>query len=126
MAIAINQVNIGGNMTRDIELITAGDTLIGKVGLAVTESKKQKDGSWGDDTQFFDITMFGKLAQRCADNLKKGDTIYVNGRLATDRWEKDGEKRMKVYVIAQDIKFLRWGKDRAKPAADSGTDESPF
>lgn len=124
MSIAINQVNIGGNMTRDIEIIKAGETSIGKTSLAITEQKKQKDGTWGKDTQFIDITMFGRLAERCAENLKKGDAIYVSGRLCTDKWQdSDGKPRTKVYAIANDVRYLRWGKDRT--AAGSAQQEEP-
>lgn len=127
MSFAMNHVMFGGNLTRDIELkTTPGGTVIGETGIAINERKKDGD-QWVDDPIFYDITLFGKLAEKCASMYKKGDSVMVIGRMKRDKWEKDGQKRQKDGVIANEVTGVRWGKDRApKPEAERGVPEPPF
>lgn len=113
----INSVSLIGHLTRDPESFSAGCNL----GLAVNERAKE-NGEWTDRASFFDITVFGKQAEACVEHLSKGSQVGVNGRLTQDRWEKDGEKRSKVKIIAFAVQFLG-GKD--KPVeSDVSADET--
>lgn len=131
MALSINQINIGGNLARDFELqFTPGGTAVGKSCVVINERKK-KGEEWVNEPIFMDFTVFGKLAERCAENLKKGDTVYVAGRLQQDTWndKNDGSLRKKLLVIANDVTFVKWGKDRqpSAPGEQQGdTNEPPF
>ena len=128
MAITINQVNLGGNLTRDIEIKqTQSDTTVATCGIAVSERKKS-GSEWVEQPIFMDVTIFGKLADRCAQYLKKGDTVFITGRLSQDTWnDKDtGAKRTKINLIAQDVVFIKWGKDRVAKTPDQAPEEAPF
>lgn len=113
----INSVTLIGNLTRDPETFAAGCNL----GLAVNERAKV-DGEWTDRPSFFDIVVFGKQGEACAEYLSKGSPVAVQGRLTQDRWQTDsGEKRSKVKVVAFAVQFLR-GKDD-NPTSESDDSE---
>jgi single-strand DNA-binding protein len=127
MSISINQVNIAGNLTRDIDVkYSQSGTAIGNTAVAVNERRKV-GGEWKDDVLFLDVTFFGKLAERCAKHLAKGDTVHVAGRLQCDKWEaEDGTHRKKYVVIANDCTFIRWGRDRQEGQPDTEASQPPF
>jgi len=63
----------------------------------------QKDGEWQEETSFFDVDLFGELAENVAESVTKGDRITVEGRLQQQSWEKDGEKQYRVVVVADEV-----------------------
>lgn len=65
-----------------------------------------KDGQKVDETYYFDVTLWGKIAETLKPYLTKGKQIAVTGRLKQDRWEKDGVKNSKVSIVAQDVQLL--------------------
>jgi len=67
----------------------------------VNKSRK-KNNEWVQEVSFFDVTAFGKLADANA-RLSKGECILVTGELKQERWEKDGQKRSAVKIIANGI-----------------------
>lgn len=96
----VNSCTVSGNLTRDIELHkTASDFVIGRASIAVERNKKVDD-EWTTETSFFDVTIFGGSAEFAARKLRKGDLVTIQGRLEQQTWEKDGEKRSKVVIIA--------------------------
>lgn len=102
-----------GNLTRDPELrFSAGGTAVAKLGLAVNHRYKKNDQNI-EEVSFFDIVVFGKQAEVCADYLTKGRNVLVEGRLRQNRWEKDGQKRSKVEVVADRVRFMGSGPGRA-------------
>lgn len=98
------QTSIVGNITRAPELrFTGAGLAVASFGVAVNRKK-------GDEevTSFFDVTAFGTLAEHVAE-LPKGCRVIVVGRLEQSTWEKDGEKRSKVAVVADEVgPSLRW------------------
>lgn len=102
----MNNVCIIGNLTKDVELrYTPQGTAVGQFSIAVNELK--------DEVSFFEVVCFGKTAENCQQYIAKGSKVGVSGRLKQDRWEKDGQKRSKVRVIAQRVEFLN--KKREEP-----------
>lgn len=77
------------------------------------------DGGAKDTTEWIDVTVWEKTATNCMKYLSKGSLVYVEGRLHTRKWEKDGEKKSKTGVVAHVVKFL----DTKKREDDSGTSE---
>jgi single-strand DNA-binding protein len=100
---SINQVAISGNLTRDPELrsLPTG-TSVCELGVAVNERVKSGD-NWVDRANFFDVTVWSGLGEWVAQNMGKGDGIAVAGRLRYESWEKDGQKRSKVKIVAESI-----------------------
>src|SRR4051812_29755948 len=104
----LNRVTLVGRLTRDPELRhTGGGDPICSIRLAVSSRSRDESGNWGDKSNFFDVTVFGRQAQTAADYLAKGRRIGVDGRLSWREWQaQDGSKRQSVEVIANDVFFL--------------------
>ena len=98
----MNSVHISGCLTRDPELIYAGDVAICKTGVAVIERKKSGD-EWIDVPHFVNVTYFGRRGELMAEKAKKGDRVYVDGRLHFSQWDTDDGKRSKLEVVAHQI-----------------------
>ena len=106
MAASINRVLLVGNLGRDPELKhTQGGTAVVEFSIAVN-SREKVDGEWADRTDWFDIRAWDSLAENCAEYLHKGSKVAVDGRLRVDRWEKEGQKRSAVRIVAQAVQFL--------------------
>ena len=108
----INRVVLTGNLTRDPELSSTGGGLsICKLGIAVNTRRKSGD-TWEEKPNFFRVTVFGRQAESCAQYLKKGRPVAIDGRLEWSQWERDGQKRESIDIIADSVQFLG-GRDDA-------------
>ena len=99
MGKSVNQVILLGRLTRDAELRTTGG------GKNVTEFSLAVDKG-NDEASFFDVVAWEKTAELVSQYTSKGSKVLVQGRLDQQSWEKDGQKRSKVVVIANDVTFL--------------------
>lgn len=105
---SINSVSISGNLTRSPELRTtqAGKSIL-NFGVAVNERRKNpQSGQWEDYANFVDCVMFGNRAEALAGMLHKGTKVCVSGSLRYSSWERDGQKRSKLEVVAQEIDIM--------------------
>lgn len=105
---SINRVNISGNLTRDPELrATSGGAQVLSFGVAVNDrAKNQQTGEWEDRPNFIECTMFGTRAEKLAQYLHKGMKVAIEGKLRYSQWEKDGQRRSKLEVIAEELEFM--------------------
>ncbi|MEM6656356.1 MAG: single-stranded DNA-binding protein [Planctomycetota bacterium] len=110
-----NRVILVGNLTRDPELryIPSG-TAVAEIGLAVNDRVKKND-QWVDETTFVDVTLWARTAEVANEYLSKGSPVLIEGRLKFDQWEKDGQKRSKLRVVADKMQMLG-----GKPGAGGG------
>lgn len=128
---SINRVFITGNLTRDSELRTtaAGMSVLG---FSVAVNDRVKDaatGEWKDRASFVDCTVFGRRADALARLLGKGQKVAVAGRLRQETWERGGQRRSKLSVVADDVELLsrRGGAAESSSADASVYDEDiPF
>ena len=65
-----------------------------------------------EDVTFADVEVWGSSAENCSKYLKKGSPVFIEGRLKFSTWEKDGEKRSKLSVVAENVQFLGSGTDQ--------------
>lgn len=106
----LNKVMLMGNMTRDPQLsYLPSQTPVVEFGLAINRRYKKQDGSQGEETCYVDCQMFGKRAETINKFFKKGEPIFVEGRLKFDQWEKDGRKQSKLRVFVENFEFLGRG-----------------
>lgn len=114
--VSINVVALCGNLTRTAEVRqTKSGMAVASFGIAVNERRKNPfSGEWEDYANFFDVTMFGKYAESVAPKLTKGTKVALNGSLRYSQWEKDGAKRSKVEVIADNVEFVTQPKQQAE------------
>jgi single-strand DNA-binding protein len=105
---SFNKVILMGNLTRDPEIRQAGTGVkVADLGLAVTESWRDKSGQTKEVTCFVDVVVWDKLAELCGQYLTKCRPVLVEGRLQMDEWKnQQGEKRSKLRVRAETVKFL--------------------
>lgn len=104
---SFNKVVLVGNLTRDpnFKSLQSG-TSVAEIGLAVTDRRKDANGNWSEEVNFFDVSIFGRNAEVARDYTRKGSPLLVEGRLKQDTWEQEGQKRSKVKVVAERIVLL--------------------
>ena len=126
---AINQVAISGNLTRDPELrVTAGGMQVLSLGVAVNDRRKNpQTGEWEDVPNFVDCTMFGTRAEAVSRYLSKGTKVAIEGKLRYSSWERDGQRRSKLEVIVDEIEFMsRRDGQTAQVAAPAPVQAEPL
>ncbi|MCF8364936.1 MAG: single-stranded DNA-binding protein [Bacteroidales bacterium] len=108
----VNRVILVGNLGKDPEIMTFENGVKrAAISVATTESYKDKEGNWVDQTEWHNVVLWRWLAEK---NLIKGDTVYIEGKLKTRSWDdKDGNKRYTTEVVADKITRLISRKDQA-------------
>jgi single-strand DNA-binding protein len=121
----VNTYICTGNLTRDPELrATPGGTSVAKLRIGVNGRRKDaQTGEWVDKPNFFDVTVWGKSGENAAKYLSKGRFVLVKGRLDWQSWEKDGQPRQRVEIIAESVTYLPSGKGDGE--GDAGGDKPP-
>lgn len=104
----LNKIMLIGNLGRDPEMnYTQNGTALTKFSLAVSRSYKTSSGEKRDETEWFNIVAWDKLAETCNQYLHKGVKVYIEGRLTQRKYtDKEGNQRTAVDVIANDMQIL--------------------
>jgi single-strand DNA-binding protein len=103
----MNQAIIIGNLSKDVTMkYLPSGSAVANFSVAVNERYKGKDGVAKDEVDFFDVTCFGTLAENCEKYVAKGSKVLIVGKLKQETWEKDGQKRSRIKIIAQTVQFL--------------------
>lgn len=101
-----NTVQLGGNLTRDIELrYTPSGTAVGNTGIAINRRYMAGDEK-KEEVTFINLVVWGKQAEVMAEHLKKGSGVFVEGRIQTRSWEKDGQKHSVTEVVVEEFQFV--------------------
>jgi single-strand DNA-binding protein len=121
---SVNKVILIGRLGRDPELKTAGGTAVCNFSIATDEyAGKGKDRR----TEWHRITVWDKIAENCVKFLKKGSAVYIDGRLQTREWEKDGVKRSSTEIVANVVQFLdsrpKGEQPSEAPTREPGSDD---
>lgn len=118
---SVNRCIFIGNVTRDIELkyLPSGDALA-NFSIACNESYKDKQGNKQEKVEYVRLSMFGKLAEIAGEYLKKGSSVYVEGRLQTREWDdKEGNKRQTTEIICDRMQMLGGRPDARQPSVQN-------
>lgn len=102
----LNRIEVIGNLTRDPELrYTPSNQSVASFAVATNRRYKDQAGNWVDSPpEYHDIVVWAALGERCNQVLKKGDRVFVSGRLQTRSWEKpDGSKGYKTEIVADTV-----------------------
>jgi len=115
----INKALVYGNLTRDPEMkaLPSGQNVT-SMSIATNRTWSDKDGKKQEETEYHNIVVFGKTAENCAKYLTKGSGVYVEGRLQTRSWEKDGVKQYRTEIVAETVQFGA-KKDSGSPATQA-------
>jgi single-strand DNA-binding protein len=115
----VNKVIIVGRLGKDPEVKTIGNgQQVARLAVATSESWVGKDGQKQERTEWHNITVWGKLAEISGKYLSKGRQVYVEGKLQTNTYEKNGEKRYATEIVGSSIQFL--GNSGGEQRQDSG------
>ncbi len=122
---SVNKVILVGNLGRDPEVrFMPNGEAVCNFSIATTENWKDKSGVKQEKTEWHNIVMYRKLAEIAGEYLKKGRPVYIEGRLQTRKWEKDGVTRYSTEIIGDNMQMLG-GKDGGSGASyDGGMDQS--
>ncbi len=102
----LNKAMIYGNLTRDPEMKALPSGMnVTSFSLATNRTYNDRDGKRQEQVEYHNIVVFGKQADTAAKYLKKGSGAYVEGRLQTRSWEKDGQKLYRTEIVADRVQF---------------------
>jgi single-strand DNA-binding protein len=118
MAEGLNRVMLLGNLGADPELrVTPGGQAVLKLRLATNESYVDRNNVRQERTEWHRVTVWGRRAEALGKILQKGDLLFVEGRLQTSSYEKNGEKRYSTEVVANNIALPGSGRPRGEGSA---------
>jgi single-strand DNA-binding protein len=127
MALQLNRVLLAGNLTRDPQVrFFANERAVASFGLAINRRYKTADGQQKEEVTFVDCEAWGRTAELVGQYLTKGRSCFIEGRLRLDSWEdkKDGQKRSKLVVVADNVQFLDSNRDRGQGGAPASGEAS--
>lgn len=102
----LNKAMIYGNLTRDPEMKALPSGMnVTSFSVATNRVYNDRDGNRQESTDFHNIVVFGRQAETVNQYLKKGSGAYVEGRLQTRSWEKDGQKMYRTEIVADRVQF---------------------
>ncbi len=118
MSTDLNQCQFIGRLGKDVETrYTQSGLAVASFSIACGWKTKDKEG-----TEWVNITAFDKLAEICAQYLKKGSQVFIQGRMTTEKYEKDGSTRYNTKIIADKMQMLSAKSDgNTDSRADQGT-----
>ena len=125
---SLNKCMIIGNLGRDPEMrYTPSGQAVTQFTVATNRNYRDAQGEWQSETEWFRVVAWAQLAERVAENLRKGMKVYVEGRLQTRQWEKEGQKHYTTEVKADKFVLLggggggsRGGDRQVERGGDSG------
>ncbi len=129
MSRGLNKVMIIGHLGRDPEMrYTPSGRPVTTFSVATSRNWTTAEGERRSETEWFNIVAWSSLAEICNQYLKKGQQVYIEGRLQTRRWEdEEGNKRNTTEVVAREMIMIGDRRERAEGETDGGqTDENAY
>ena len=120
---SVNKVILLGNLGRDPETrYTTGGDAVTNLRIATTETWKDKSGEKQEKTEWHTVVLFGRQAEIAGEYLKKGRSVYIEGRLQTRKWtDKEGVEKYSTEIVADRMQLIGGGRDGG--GAGGGADE---
>ncbi len=118
---SVNKVILVGHLGRDPELrYTPTNLPVAKFSVATNERYKDKEGNWQDRTEWHNVVCWQRLAEIANEYLKKGNQVYIEGRIQTRSWDdkQTGQKKYMTEIVASDMVLLG-GRPEGAPAERS-------
>lgn len=129
MSRGLNKMMIIGHLGRDPEMrYTPSGRPVTTFSVATTRSWHSADGERHEETEWFNVVAWGNLAEICNQHLRKGQQVYVEGRLQTRRWEDaEGNKHFTTELVAQEMIMLGDRRDVGPSEVNAGEEgEEPY
>lgn len=131
MSKGLNKVMIIGHLGRDPELryVPSGRP-VSSFSVATTRGWTNANGERREETEWFNVVAWGQLAEMCKQYLRKGQQVYIEGRLQTRGWEdREGKKHFRTELVAQEMIMLGSGSPegtQSSPAYEEEEEDFPF
>ncbi|HYD92957.1 MAG TPA: single-stranded DNA-binding protein [Candidatus Paceibacterota bacterium] len=102
----LNKAFIYGNLTRDPEMraLPSGQQ-VANFSIATNRVYKDRDGAKKEQVEYHNVVAFGRQAELIGQYMKKGRPIFVEGRIQTRSWEKDGSKQYRTEIVVENFQF---------------------
>jgi single-strand DNA-binding protein len=123
----VNRVILIGNLGRDPEVRRLENgAVVARFSVATNESYKDKSGEWQTMTEWHEVVAWRNLGERAESQLKKGNQVYVEGKLSTRSWQdQDGNQRKTTEVVANSFRLLGARRDGTYDANFPSSDDEP-
>ncbi|MGZ6312050.1 MAG: single-stranded DNA-binding protein [Candidatus Limnocylindrales bacterium] len=119
---SLNKCMIIGNLGRDPEMrYTASGVAVTQFSVAVNRNSRDEAGEWKEETEWFRVVIFREPAERAAERLRKGSKVYIEGRIQTRQYEKEGQTRYITELLAERVVPL---EPRSRDTAEEFPDEA--
>ncbi len=117
---SLNKCMIIGNLGRDPEMrYTPSGQAVTQFTVATNRNYRDQNQEWQKETEWFRVVVWGQQAERAAENLRKGNKVYIEGRIQTRQWEdQTGQKRYTTELVANQVTSLE--------RRERGDEEAPF
>tara|TARA_R110002126_G_C10104267_1_gene466554 strand:+ start:73 stop:450 length:378 start_codon:yes stop_codon:yes gene_type:complete len=125
MARGLNKATLIGNLGADPETRQVGETNVTSLRIATSETFKDRSGEQQERTEWHRLNLWDKLSDIAQQYLKKGSRIYVEGKIETRQWDKDGEKRYSTEIRVQQMLMLD-AKAEGQPVTSTVDSDLPF
>ncbi len=124
----VNKVILIGNLGKDPEVrYLDNGVAVANISLATSESYKNKEGEKITQTEWHDVVLWRGLAEVAEKFLKKGSSVYIEGKLRTNKWvDKDENNRYKTEVLADKLTMLGKSNSKDNSIEKSSEDDLPF
>lgn len=125
---SVNKVILIGRLGKDPEVRSLDNgNMVANFTIATSESYKDKStGEKKETTEWHNIVLWGKTAEIAQQYLNKGDQVYIEGKLQTRKWEKDGVTRYSTEVVGNNLTMLSSKNATVASNGASSTDDLPF
>ena len=124
----VNKVILIGNLGKDPEVrYLDNGVAVANLSLATSENYKNKDGEKVTQTEWHDIVLWRGLAEVAEKYLKKGSSVYIEGKLRTNKWvDKEENTRYKTEVLADKLTMLGRSQNQEQSSESTSEDDLPF
>lgn len=128
MSRGLNKVMIIGHLGRDPEMrYTPSGRPVTTFSVATSRSWHSADGERHEETEWFNVVAWGSLAEICNQYLRKGQQVYIEGRLQTRRWEDtEGNKHFTTELVAKEMIMLGERRDISSTFVSKPSEEEEF
>ncbi len=120
----LNKIQIIGRLGKDPEVKNTEAGTVANFSVAVSESYKDKNGEKKENTEWFNVVLWKNLADIAGKYVHKGDIVYIEGKMKTRTWEKDGEKKYATDLVGHELKMLGSKNGSGSTSSSSSSSDS--
>jgi single-strand DNA-binding protein len=127
MARGVNKVFLLGNVGKDPEIRTTSNGMtVASFTLATADRAKDPNGTWVDKPEWHNLVCFDKTADLVKNYVKKGSSIFVEGKITNRSWDdkESGQKKYRTEIIVNELTFVGGSKSEGSPSSSGGYSSS--